>query len=85
MGNTAEAITPPRLLRDFIDSRRERYTDVAKALEISPSHLTRLMDGTSPISYDSPGLGKASMADRLLALYGEAVRECFPPREEAAR
>lgn len=63
-------MTVDKPLRAFVDRRGLRYQWVAQQLEISPSHLTRVLDGAREIS---PGL-----ALRFIDLFGDDVREALP-------
>lgn len=51
MGTTNAATEPSRRLRALIDERGLRYTFVAAQVGITPSHLTRLMDGERPLRH----------------------------------
>lgn len=57
-------------LREFLDARMARYISVARALGISPTHMTRLLNGESPVT--------PSMAARLAELFGEPVTTFLP-------
>lgn len=37
-------------LREFLDSQGRRYSWVAERIGVTPSHLTRLMDGERPVT-----------------------------------
>ena len=40
-------------LREFLDERGIRYIWVAEKLEVSPGHMSRLLDGTRPVTEDN--------------------------------
>lgn len=40
-------------LREFLDGRGIRYSWVAERLGCTPSHMTRLLDGTRPVTQEN--------------------------------
>lgn len=49
-------------LREFLDERGIRYIFVADKLGVTPGHVTRLLDGTRPVT--------AENAQRLSEVFG---------------
>lgn len=65
----SQALTRPSL-RAFVDARGIRYGWVAEKLGISNAHMTRLLDGTSPIIQRH--------AETLVELFGDEARVFLP-------
>jgi plasmid maintenance system antidote protein VapI len=52
MSNSHVRNSQSQELREFLDDRGLRYQWVAEKLGVTPSHMTRLMDGQRPITHD---------------------------------
>ncbi len=65
-----QGIVRKSLLREFLDERMARYSTVAERLEISTSHLSRIMDGERPLTPE--------LAAKLAELFGVPANTFLP-------